>query len=215
MINFTGQWKLGALDADKALNWFFNDCHNAGPELCAFYDSTPEAIGARLNKLYESTIRVPVAVRIEGSYGFVDYENLRGAIISSLYGPSHWPKLATALADLESGDGSGIWNISGVPLFECACNSSEYTFEKVLDGQQTYICNDAGIVPSSLEDAEKHWQESLEVSGWNSQFASAQISCSSWPEFQRNFFRGPISGNTSYPMLIIGNTADPVTSIQA
>ncbi|KAK7040311.1 hypothetical protein VNI00_009779 [Paramarasmius palmivorus] len=212
---FTGQWKRGTLDTDKAINWFFRDCYNAGPELCAFYDSSPEAIEAKLNRLYESIIRAPVAVRTELSYGLVDYESLRSILLIALYAPAVWPRLASGLAGLEAGDGTAIWKVFEGPQFECACNSSKYAFERVLDGQQTYICNDAGVVPSSLDDAQKHWQESLEVSGWNSMFAGVQVSCSSWPEFPRDFFRGPISGNTSHPLLIIGNTADPVTSVQA
>ncbi|KAJ8092911.1 hypothetical protein PM082_023545 [Marasmius tenuissimus] len=35
------------------------------------------------------------------------------------------------------------------------------------------------------------------------------------PEILKTQFRGPITGNTSFPMLIIGNTADPASPLSA
>ncbi|KAK7022930.1 hypothetical protein VNI00_016820 [Paramarasmius palmivorus] len=105
---YTAQWREMLLDADKALQWFFKDCHAAGPELCAFYDESPEAIRSQT--------------------------------------------------------------------------------------EQT---------------------ASLEISDWAEMAAAARISCSHWPKIPKTFFRGPISGNTSHPILLIGNSADPATPLHA
>ncbi|KAK7047826.1 hypothetical protein VNI00_006154 [Paramarasmius palmivorus] len=215
---YTTQWKENLLDASKALNRFFEECHSAGPDLCAFYESSPEAIGERLNKLYGAVIRAPVATRIPSIYGLADYESLRNVLLGALYAPSSWPKLAAGLAALEAGDGSVLFEQAvedGVKQFECDCDPSEHAFENILDGQHVFICNDGDVVPPGLEEAEKHYEECLQVSEWGSMFAGARISCSGWPEIPKTFFRGPISGNTSHPMLLIGNTADPVTPVHA
>ncbi|KAK7032246.1 hypothetical protein VNI00_013204 [Paramarasmius palmivorus] len=212
---YTTEWKGIPLDLDKALDWFFKDCLDAGPEACPFHDTSIEAMRERLNKLYESVIKAPVAVRTEVSYGLVDYGNLRGLILIGLYSPLRWPRLAAGLAGLEAGNGTALWRLGAdVPPFSCSCDSSEFAFENVLDARQVYVCNDGDVVSSSLEDAQKHYEESVKISEWNSLFAAFKIECSSWPRIPRDFFRGPISGNTSYPLLIIGNTADPATPLR-
>ncbi|EEB99198.1 hypothetical protein MPER_01170, partial [Moniliophthora perniciosa FA553] len=57
---YTANWRDDLFNTDDTLWWFFKDCHDAGPERCSFYESSAEAIGDRLNHLYESIIRVPV-----------------------------------------------------------------------------------------------------------------------------------------------------------
>ncbi|KAK7047824.1 hypothetical protein VNI00_006152 [Paramarasmius palmivorus] len=216
---YTTQWKENVLDTSKTLNRFFEECHSAGPDLCAFYESSPEAIGERLNKLYDTVIRAPVATRIPGLYGLVDYERLRNVLLAALYNPGGWPKIAAGLAALEVGDGSILIQepvlVEDDAQFECNCDPSQHAFENVWDGRQVFFCNDGDVVPPGLEEAEKHYEECLKVSEWGSMFAGARISCSGWPEIPKTFFRGPISGNTSHPMLLIGNTADPVTPVHA
>ncbi|KAK7040318.1 hypothetical protein VNI00_009786 [Paramarasmius palmivorus] len=176
---YTTEWKFSTLDTDKALNWFFKDCHNAGPEVCAFYDTSPEAMWERLNRLYESIIRSPVAVRTETSYGLVDYEFLRQAIFLDLDSPfALWPALATGLADLEAGNGTAIWKTLEEPPFRCSCDPTEYAFEDNFpEVELVLVCNDGDVVPPSLEEAERHYKESVMISGWNSLYATMRISC--------------------------------------
>ncbi|KAI3598077.1 alpha beta hydrolase fold family [Moniliophthora roreri] len=163
---YTGERRSLVSDTDDAVRWFFKDCHDAGPEKCSFYESSVESIEERLDKLYQSIIRAPVPVRNAGiSYGLVDYATLRSVIFSALYAPfDQWSTLATVLADLEKGNGTALFQMAidaaspgpTPPLFE------SNTFEI-----QTAIgCNDGDVVPSSLEDAEQHYQEALKVSGW-------------------------------------------------
>ncbi|KAL0570028.1 hypothetical protein V5O48_011936 [Marasmius crinis-equi] len=47
-------------------------------------------------------------------------------------------------------------------------------------------------------------------------WASFRIACNGWsPEIPKTRFRGPFTGNTSFPMLIIGNTADPLSPLSS
>ncbi|KAK7032395.1 hypothetical protein VNI00_013143 [Paramarasmius palmivorus] len=217
---YTTNWKDNFLDSDKALQWFFKDCHAAGPSLCGFYAESPEAIEARLNRLYTSVLEAPIAVRTAQSYGLIDYTLLRSFIFNpGLYFPfATWSVIATGLADLEAGNGTTLWSLSGQTTFQCtSCNPEKQVFdyEQVPDAQTAIRCNDGDVVPSSLEEARKHYKESEKVSGWVDLAAGARISCSHWPEIPKTFFRGPISGNTSHPILLIGNSADPVTPLHA
>ncbi|ESK91344.1 alpha beta hydrolase fold family [Moniliophthora roreri MCA 2997] len=213
---YTGLSRDALLNTSDALKWLFKDCHSAGPEKCAFYEPTVAAIGDRLKKLYQSIIRVPVAVRTGISYGIVDYSLLRRTIFRSLYAPfGLWPKLASGLADLEKGNGTILYQIMEREIFSCSCDPLQHIFDSVIDGLPAVSCNDGDVVPASLEHAEEHYREILKVSEWGSLFAGVRLQCSSWPRIPKTFFRGPISGNTSHPILLIGNTADPVTPLHA
>ncbi|KAK7040317.1 hypothetical protein VNI00_009785 [Paramarasmius palmivorus] len=187
---YTTQWKLSTLDTDKALRWFFEDCYHAGPDVCAFHASSVEAMEDRLNRLYGSIIEAPVPVRTNTSYGLVDYEFLRQTIFLALAEPFalnepflRWPALGTGLADLEAGNGTILWEMMEEPPFKCSCDPSEYVFETNFEEAEfAFVCNNGDVVPPSLEDAKKHYDESLEISGWNSLYASMRIQCrSSYP----------------------------------
>ncbi|KAJ7327418.1 TAP-like protein-domain-containing protein [Mycena albidolilacea] len=39
--------------------------------------------------------------------------------------------------------------------------------------------------------------------------------CVAWPDFPKDHFQGPFVANTSFPLLLVGNTADPVTPLWA
>ncbi|ESK91321.1 alpha beta hydrolase fold family [Moniliophthora roreri MCA 2997] len=213
---YTANWRDNLLNTDDTLRWFFKDCHDAGPEKCSFYESSAEAIGDRLNNLYKSIIRVPIPVRTGISYGLVDYARLRLTIFNALYKPfDKWATLATGLSDLEKGNGTVLYQMLEETLFSCSCDPLEHIFDSVGEAQTTIACNDGDVVPASLEEAEEHYKEILQVSEWGSIWAGLRFGCSSWPTIPKTFFRGPISGNTSYPILLIGNTADPVTPLHA
>ncbi|KAL0059030.1 hypothetical protein AAF712_014268 [Marasmius tenuissimus] len=147
-----------AEDADKTLQWFFQSCKDAGPQSCAFYEDSTEAMNAKLQKTYNHLNEDPIPVRTNESYGVVDY-----------------------------------------------------------DATVTYYCNDGDAVPPGTDAARDHYKEAIQLYGsWGTFRASHRIACSGWSsEIPKTQFRGPISGNPSFPMLIIGNTADPATPLSA
>ncbi|KAK1218209.1 hypothetical protein PQX77_019110 [Marasmius sp. AFHP31] len=203
-------------DAEKTLQWFFQSCKDAGPQSCAFYEESTEAMNTKLQGIYNRLNEDPIPARTNESYGVVDYGFLRPVMISGLYRPAIWPTLAQGLQDLTKGDGSVLWTLFGGQLFECDCGPNEHT-EMTLDSLVAYACNDGDAVPSGVDAARAHYKEAVQLYGsWGTFRASHRIACSGWsPEIPKTQFRGPISGNTSFPMLIIGNTADPATPLSA
>ncbi|EEB99747.1 hypothetical protein MPER_00499, partial [Moniliophthora perniciosa FA553] len=108
---YTTEYKTTVSDADGVLKWFFKDCLNAGPEKCSFYELSVEAIEERLNTLYQSIIQAPVPVR---GVGLIDYTTLRFVIFNALYDPlKKWSPMATALTDLEKGNGTALAELGG------------------------------------------------------------------------------------------------------
>ncbi|KAL0564779.1 hypothetical protein V5O48_017258, partial [Marasmius crinis-equi] len=214
---YTTKWLTLPKDIPKTLHWFFNSCKEAGPESCAFYEDSMEAMEAKLNDLYASVIKSPVPYRTDRNYGLVDYSLLHQSVLSGLYSPGIYPKLAKALQDLVEGNGTALATVEGdIPPFECDCEGNKYEFAPNLDSLPAFMCNDGEAVPPGLEEAKAHYQESVDFSSFGSIFGSFRISCSGWsPDIPKPQFRGPIAGNTSFPLLFIGNTADPVTPLEA
>ncbi|KAL0572295.1 hypothetical protein V5O48_009661 [Marasmius crinis-equi] len=214
---YTTKWMTGLKDTTKTLHWFFNSCKEAGPESCAFYEDSVEAMEAKLNDLYAAVIEAPVPFRTDKNYGVVDYSFLHQSVLSVLYAPSNYPRLAEGLQGLVERNGTALVTlVADVFPFECDCEGNKYEFAPNGESLTTYICNDGEAVPPGLEEAKAHYQESVDFSPFGSIFASFRISCSGWsPDIPKPQFRGPIAGNTSFPLLFIGNTADPVTPLEA
>jgi hypothetical protein len=100
-------------DTDKALDMFFQFCNAAGPETCAYHDSSPSKIKSNFNQLVESLIARPVPFVSKSSdpataaltqiYGVIDWGFLRKATFNVLYQPWRtWPIYAFALAQLQT-----------------------------------------------------------------------------------------------------------------
>ncbi|KAJ6470603.1 TAP-like protein-domain-containing protein [Mycena vitilis] len=215
---FDTLWSNNVLDADKAMQVFFDSCVAAGPEGCALYAPTPEAISQNLTALFESVQTRPIPVSAPSGDILVDYNLLRLTLFTGLYWPrTLWAPVAEALATLAAlarGEGSPLSDTSAfASVFEGPCDPADHQFDAVADAQVAVICNDGRAVPSGYEQAAAHYRKMGKTSSWGSLLASIRIMCSGWPDIPKKHFQGPVTGNTSFPMLFIGNTADPITSL--
>ncbi|RAL65630.1 hypothetical protein DID88_005302 [Monilinia fructigena] len=101
-------------DTHKVMLAFFQFCHAAGPQNCAFYASTLAEIQGRLEDIYTKLRRFPLQVfpytnnTVELQYlgitrpKVITYSEVKRAVIYSLFQPLlFFPELAEALASLE------------------------------------------------------------------------------------------------------------------
>ncbi|PFH45078.1 hypothetical protein AMATHDRAFT_78097 [Amanita thiersii Skay4041] len=219
---FATRWANNLLDSNKTMQWFFDSCYQAGPSNCPFYASSPQAISERLTKLYDKIKVQPVPI-VDFSdpslspTGLVDNAILRSVVFLSLYDPfTQFVPLAKGLAELEKGNATTIWGMwnKDQPQFRCSCGNDEaLKFESINDDLPGIMCTDGNPIPGTLEDTEAHYTELRKTSEWAEIWENLRIRCSSWPKFPRTFFQGPFEANTSHPLLLIGNTADPVTPL--
>ncbi|KAI3617990.1 alpha beta hydrolase fold family [Moniliophthora roreri] len=194
------------VDSDKAMQTFFDGCHAAGPEACPFYASSPSEIAANLEKIYGSLRQQPLPVFAGDSYGVVTYDALRKVVTSALGGPvGLFVPLAAGLAQLSAGNGTLIHQLySTLVADDISISEAMIAIE----------CSDAdplNMTASNLRDY---------MAGINSTFSgtvSVQImtQCAGWKVHPETRFVGPVGANTSFPLLIIGNTADPITPLDA
>ncbi|KAF8351757.1 Alpha/Beta hydrolase protein, partial [Amanita rubescens] len=168
---FAALFNENLLDTDKVLQIFFDSCFIAGPSGCSFYASSPEAISKNLDRLYDMTKTTPFPVlNNASSYGVVDYNFLRTTIFISLYSPySSFPPLADALAELSKGNAKPLWDYG---------STTQLLVNEVLDPLIAIGCNDASLIPGTLEDAEQYYNKLVKTSEWADIWIRERISCS-------------------------------------
>ncbi|KAJ7677048.1 Alpha/Beta hydrolase protein [Mycena polygramma] len=209
---YTANVSIQGTDSDKALQTFFDACADAGPDLCAFYEPSATAIADRLEALTNAIRAQPVPVITPTSYGLVDYSLLRATIFEVLFRP--YGGLASALAEglsqLEKGNGTVLYSIFSPPAFECNCNGA--VFPPGDDAAVGLECGDSVLVTDTIEQATEIYENALKPT----QFAeflvgSFRMSCAGWKVHRDDRFLGPVGANTSFPLLLVTNTVDPIT----
>ncbi|KAJ7160667.1 Alpha/Beta hydrolase protein [Mycena crocata] len=207
---------IEATDTDKVLQTFFDGCVTAGPSQCEFYKPTSVEIADRLAALTASIRAQPIPVITPTSYGIVDYSLLRETLFSALYTPySSFGPLAAGLAALEAGNGTAFYSLSQQPPFECECNTTD-AVPFHLNGAEAGVavqCGDAGPVTDSLAQLREFYEDAARTSQFAEFLVGAnRVTCAGWRIHREDRFKGPVGAkNTSFPLLIVANTADPVT----
>jgi len=163
-------------DADEVMNAFYKYCHLAGPEGCAFYSSTPEAIEARLDAVLESLkvrpIVVPMPLRIAGLPEVIYYSSVRQLIATSLYQPVYmFPAVANILASLEAGDGTPFVDLYGASQTPLSCDPQPSNPSPAIENKEgtadafsAVVCTDGGEMDDSIEAVEGYTKGILEAS---------------------------------------------------
>jgi hypothetical protein len=147
----------------------------------------------------------------------LDYSRARAIVFTSLYSPwALWPLLAEALADLggPKRDPELMYRLTEMPTFKCTCGGTcddkdrhEQDFEALVqDAQAAILCSDGLEVPSDLASAKGYFNKLSKDSEWADIWGNIRLGCTGWPKAKKGF-QGPVGGNTSFPLLFIGNTA--------
>ncbi|KAF7370135.1 Abhydrolase-4 domain-containing protein [Mycena sanguinolenta] len=214
---YATKWSKNLFDADKTWMSFIDGCVAAGPTACALYAPTAAEILAKVDKIYASLRARPIPVHTETASGLIDWTTVRSVIFASLYSPyAFFSTGARILADLYQGNGTSLFEIlQQQPAFQCACDPAEYQFERLPEALFGLLCNDGARISPEYEDVVTHYERLRETSSWADVWAFLRMPCLDWPDFPKNHFQGPFVANTSFPLLLVGNTLDPVTPLWA
>ena len=160
---------------------FYELCHNAGPEDCAFYAESSQAIKTRLDTLLENIRKYPIIIPDSPSGPdmpeLVTWSKVKALVNTALYQPVLiFARFAKVLKALEEGDGMPYWNFTtggNRPTPVCSVEASpsdKPVVEEGTDDAATAIsCADNwGTHRGSLEDLEdyaRHLDEASSAAG--------------------------------------------------
>ncbi|KZV71961.1 hypothetical protein PENSPDRAFT_576805, partial [Peniophora sp. CONT] len=212
---YAGNYTASMLDTDAALDTFFQTCYEAGPDRCAVYDSSPTRISDNFDAFHEQLKTSPLPVfNNETSYGILDYTTARHFARVMLYTPfSSFPAYAEALALAQKGNGSALYALAGTPnSFTCNCANATNPDNSV-DALIAITCNDAVMPDMTIADWEQYYAAAAHVSKLSDVYVGLSMRCSGWPIPNEEKLSPKSIGvsNTSFPILFISNTLDPVT----
>lgn len=157
-------------DAQANMEAFYEYCHAAGADLCSFYESSPGAIEAKLNKLLEALKVQPIIVAASDAENgpaipkLVSYSEVQRLISAMLYQPYfEWPVFADILTGLSKGDGRPYYNYyNPVAAPSAICGTKDvspfdplpYQVYQTPDAYAFMVCSDKpSLYNSTLEEA--------------------------------------------------------------
>ncbi|KAF8677373.1 alpha/beta hydrolase fold [Rhizoctonia solani] len=209
-----GKWDL--VDTERAYTNFLDACAEAGPERCALNTnerSTAPAIRKAVEKfiddLYERPLPVP-----HGEQPYILTSGMvRNLLFINMYRPRGWPALAEQIAAGINGDGAPITNavLNTIERNSTKKAQTAMAIEAVtcVDGPELYDVDPHKAVEAIIE-------ENVQTYGQvSTHFAGVEVSmCHHWKTREAERFVGPFNHTTlANDILVIGNTADPITPV--
>lgn len=151
---------------------FYEECVEAGPDLCTLFELSADKVQARVDALFERLKVRPIAVSTDAKgstgldYGLVDYALVRRLVFAFLYTPyaplAPTPNFASALSywlsEAEKGNGQPLWNaVKGTQeQFKCRCPTPLPSTNPGLDPTLAILCGDGDKVEDSIDEIEAH-----------------------------------------------------------
>ncbi|KZO93914.1 hypothetical protein CALVIDRAFT_539564 [Calocera viscosa TUFC12733] len=206
------QWLSSTEDA---YDWFVNECAKAGTGVCALDTAgdTQNAgkIRALIEKLFDDLYEHPLSVSDRRFWGVVTSGMARTLLFRMLQMPTIWPTTAFALSQAMHGhDGRALLMLDSV-------FSGYQDLER-----QAVSCNDAPKPPlynppRNEQLVDEIWSVARNVSAFAFSILTAEpdASCDYWPVAPPERFTGPWNHTLRNPILVMSNTADPVTPISS
>ncbi|KIP07260.1 hypothetical protein PHLGIDRAFT_428077 [Phlebiopsis gigantea 11061_1 CR5-6] len=213
-------------DADQALTSIYEACHKVGPTLCAIYENSTDLISARVNKIINDVHILPVPVYNDTdlssiTFGSVDYSVLISQLLHIVYFPYALASIgAEGLVQLEQGTSGAIafqgsLTQSVEDFATCEFNSSQPFVAGLVETMSAILCGDALVNQTlTFPELQSSYDQQVSISIFAPYvFNIGPGPCTSWPVSGKDRFNGSFITNTSSPILLIGNTLDPITPI--
>ncbi|KAK0491622.1 hypothetical protein IW261DRAFT_1438652 [Armillaria novae-zelandiae] len=213
------KWPYNWLSStEKTYRMYLGDCSRAGPDLCplAIYQDEPwENLEQRLEQFFDRLALEPLATSSSSRPGYLTSGAARSLLLIHLERPGMWPVSAKAFAEAMSGNGTQLYNWIIPPSGTSHENDVARLAVTCLDSPPPTSMKD---FPSAEDLAEEGLKTLREVSphfGMSTGMNEPDGGCQYWPAKGPERFTGPWNATLDIPMLIISNTADPVTPISS
>jgi hypothetical protein len=155
------------MDTDKGLDMVLKSC--AESSTCALHEKTPDLVRKRLDSIFALLKVNPLPVINGSNYGVADWALARSALFQSLYKPAaRFPLLAQALADVEKGDGAGLYAFaaSADSLWRCECGFSIHIPDNMHETGTAVACGEGTPVEHDLKGLKAHYAKMAQLSSF-------------------------------------------------
>lgn len=218
------RWHDNMNDTEKTMQYFYDWCVASGPTDCPLANSTstPHDIEIKVTSIVNHLYHNPLPIA-DPEPDVITFSDLRYIIFGALYFPqTSFPFLAATLDAIGRGDGSVLAPFLTIAhTFRCAQPpSANQTQSAPRDGEASLAiaCGDGDDQApfNNVEFLEQYWRDlDAKSPSVGAVWANIRTTCAGWKIRPKHRFTGPFEGNTSHPLMWIGNTADPVTPVGA
>jgi pimeloyl-ACP methyl ester carboxylesterase len=210
---YSNDWEDTVESMDETLEMFSSLCHSAGPDACAFYGPSPENITVRIDNIVQQLQSQPVPISGAETGGLpmlVTYADLKSLFINALYQPLvTFPALAEALSGIEN---DNISSLVGV-------YDSQGVFDDVrlrIQCADSYRNNELSTLDEFKSYVEYTTSKSKYAGDAYPMFLGNILCRSMEPQLSDSMVaQGPISAETSFPIIFASNTVDGLTPLKA
>lgn len=193
-----------------------------GPKGCALAhvgDQDPSDIGKRLDEFFDKLYSHPIPVPMTTRPGIMFSGTARSHLYRSTNSPAAWPKISNAFADAMAGNITSLY----VMFLEPFDLDQGLHDQKDLSRAAVSCADSLPFKKDEFPTAEfmtNQTLRALDVSphfGASVSLAEPDGGCQFWPASGKapERFTGPWNATLKTPMLIISNTADPITPLSS
>jgi pimeloyl-ACP methyl ester carboxylesterase len=222
-------WLSNLQDTDPIMDHFYEYCSAAGPTKCALNlgNTTAAEIKSQVEALVPNLREDPIAVPGTATLGpeIITYSDMMQMIRNVLYSPiKRFPQMAELLADLIHGNGTAFASFKkqlhkpSCPLQGCPNPNAEPCLAPTAwETTAAIMCSDATDVSNGTKDDLKRIITTLiGQSKWMGEaWSTIAMQCIHWKARAAWTLKAEdVGGNTSHPVLLIGNTLDTVTPLR-
>ncbi|EMD00605.1 hypothetical protein BAUCODRAFT_61119 [Baudoinia panamericana UAMH 10762] len=224
-------WSDNLDDTEADWSQFFFHCARAGYPACVLANKTGETtadgVRARVERISNSLYHNPLPVVLPNPE-VITYSDVKNLIFAGVYSPMQsFPYIANVLAGLERGDGTEFAKLLR-PFHEPTCPGSRgsgFSIVPLRNHSALSMTYDATMSIACTDGDDQSWVNRTTFEAYTKELAAVSPSIGSmWSTIRMHCvhysirpyhrFEGPWIAKTSHPLLLIGNTADPVTPVK-
>ena len=213
-------WNSNIVDIDHVVDALFDFCHQAGPEKCALYESSPDKIRKRFFRVLDNVKQNPVPVPYAEPPLVITHKALLSQFFYATYKPlTMYGPVVDTIHAIETGNTSALTALAPLVVspVECKCAESP-NLALHADNEATFAiaCGDGDARPWDLGEY-TNWYHGLEAhSSLMAPFWGIYwMQCAEWPIRAKRRWTGPLAAanGTAHPILVVSAKYDPVTPL--
>ncbi|KAH9895109.1 alpha/beta-hydrolase [Cubamyces lactineus] len=208
-------WNTNLADMEAVIDSFFQFCHEAGPERCNVYDSTPSKIRERYMDILRRIEQEPLPIPLADPPLVLTRKVLVNQIFHASYSPlAAFRFVADTMHAIETNNQSALIALAPrlVPPTECKCADAPAPWFADVEGFSAIACGDGDEHPYDPETYAEYFKDLSQTSSLTAPLWGVYyLMCAEWKVRPKWRWTGPLAApNTSHPLLVVSPRYDPV-----